>query len=177
MSSAIVDQIQHSAIIDDKMSLGLSQNIMQGCINLMTNKTIFFLHKGQFVSDSRSAIGLSHRIEILSISQSTESNYDIGVALRLHNVGDSKWLSSNVVEHGTVKLGVQLMIDGEVIDDSFLRIPLPRDVLPGDYLDINIEIPSSADKNLVSYRLDLVSENVCWFVHLGSQPVVIPAFQ
>ncbi len=105
MSLASVDQGQHQSIVNDRMSLEVSQKILRGCIQLMTNKTIFFLHKGEFVFDSRSAEGLGHRIELLNVTSRRQERLLLSVSLRLHNVGSSIWLSSNIVESGVVRLG------------------------------------------------------------------------
>ncbi len=71
--------------------------------------------------------------------------------------------------------GVQAVgLDGTVVDQDFQRISLPCDVAPGSMVDQQFVVEVPGDGQISALRFDLVSEHVCWFVHLGSQPLSIP---
>ena len=72
---------------------------------------------------------------------------------------------------GRSLLGISLL-DGKrkIIDLDFLRVSLPRDVDPGETVDLTGELPPFEHSGQVGFRLDMVSEGVCWFSDKGSQP-------
>lgn len=135
--------------------------------------TIFFLTKGTFRYDSRSATGLTHRIEVLAHDNEGRVGEPVEVAVRLTNTGASTWLHENRGDTGVVKVGVHLYAaGGALLDLDFARHRLEADLPPGGSVDVRFPVVFS---EAGSYRLaiDLVSEKIAWFENLGSQPQTI----
>ncbi len=59
-----------------------------------------------------------------------------------------------------------------VYDDG--RAPLPRDVAPGEELDLTLGIKTPAAPGRYRLELDLVHEGVAWFAHQGSRATSFP---
>ena len=61
----------------------------------------------------------------------------------------------------------------EEVNYDYFRHPLPGNngLLPGQSVDLGVEIPSPLAKGKYFLVFDLVSELVCWFAHNGSQTV------
>jgi len=171
LSDGYVQPDQHRQILNNAMSIETSGQILKSCTQTMSNKTIFFLSKGEFVPDSRSAEGLACAIELL---RREEFEYKLKLSMKILNTGSSKWLCRNFADIGIVKVGVQLLsLDQLLINDSYKRFDLGQDVSPGQQLFIELEIPLPADHGSRLLRIDLVSEDVCWFGHLGSTPLLV----
>jgi hypothetical protein len=78
-----------------------------------------------------------------------------------HNTGQARWLSSPLdgTDVGVVKVGIMRCdADGAVVERDWIRVPLPRDVDPGESVEIACEVPVTS-----SVCVDLVSEHVKWF--------------
>jgi hypothetical protein len=58
------------------------------------------------------------------------------------------------------------------LDDG--RAPLPRDVAPGEDLELTLGIKTPAAPGRYRLELDLVHEGVAWFANQGSQPMSFP---
>ena len=83
------------------------------------------------------------------------------------------WLKQNIYDIGVVKLGGHLYTqDGRSLNYDFFRYPLPREVFPGEVLEIDcsLALPQKGDYLLT---FDLVSEHICWFELQGSKPLQI----
>lgn len=136
----------------------------------MIGQTIFFLHKGEIVRDSRSHIGLAHTLDLSGSTSKIACGEAVELLVTAHNTGLSRWLSTNVHGVGVVNLGAHLY-DGtdRLLYLDFYRRGLGRDVLPGETVQLNASIPFQK-KGTFKLALDLVSEGVCWFENLGCQP-------
>jgi SAM-dependent methyltransferase len=91
----------------------------------------------------------------------------------LSNEGDTVWLKG-LGDPGTVSLGCQLVGgDGTVVSRDYYRAHLPRDVAPGESVEIALEVhlPLEGEHGL---KLDLVDERVCWFEEVGSPAAFVP---
>jgi len=91
--------------------------------------------------------------------------------LRVENVGLSRWpaKSKAVGERGTVSLGAHLLkMDEDEVDWDYGRAGLPRDMEPGDSLDIEFKLraPTTAGNYIVEF--DMVAEHITWFEDHGS---------
>ena len=92
------------------------------------------------------------------------------------NTGSATWLPE-VVERGTVRLGVQVLLpDGSLVTRDHQRVPLrwnqTRPVAPGQSVtvDFNVVAPPQ-DRYLLAF--DLVSEHVVWFADAGNGPAQV----
>lgn len=150
----------------------LPRKIRPGIVEAMQRTTIFFLTKGTSSYDSRSHIGLGHRIEVLEYTNG-RAGEPIQITLRLTNTGITKWLHENIRDIGVVMVGFHLYdADGRLLDLSFGRGRLEAEVLPGQTVvtQVPVVFPQAGTYQLA---IDLVSEHVCWFEHLGCQPQTI----
>lgn len=130
---------------------------------------VFFLHKGPLQLDSRSPEGLRHQLELGPVPASIESGAMLEVQVEISNTGTARWLGESRDQIGVVFLAVQ-RVDadgGEAVD--VVRLPLGRDVAPGERLELRVRVPL-ADPGLAKLRFDLVAERVAWFERLGSRP-------
>ncbi len=87
------------------------------------------------------------------------------------NAGDTLWICGTGGV-GTVRLGIQLLTpERRLIDMDYARIDLPRNVRPGEAIQLAVGIDLPHPQTGYVIKLDLVDEQVCWFGDVGSQPV------
>jgi hypothetical protein len=93
---------------------------------------------------------------------------DVTLAARVRNTGNTLWRAGEK-RRGTVALGGHLHAGQQLLALDFLRVPLPRDVAPGETLalDVSFKAPSEAGRYVV--ELDMVDEGITWFAARGSQ--------
>jgi SAM-dependent methyltransferase len=92
--------------------------------------------------------------------------------VRLENLGDTTWLSAPDPVGGYVNLGGHLLDgSGGMLQHGFFAQALPRDVAPGEAVELvaRLRVPERPGRFRVA--LDLVDERVVWFEQAGS-PVV-----
>jgi hypothetical protein len=94
--------------------------------------------------------------------------------VELANIGDSVWLSEPNEFGGFVTVGCKLLHpDGRLIDDTIGRTILPRDVLPGEHIQVrmSIAIPDRIGAGAYVLRVDAINELIAWFADLsGNHP-------
>jgi SAM-dependent methyltransferase len=92
------------------------------------------------------------------------------LVLRVTNEGRLVWTAGDTERTGTVCLGCRLFApDGRKLDELSGRTPIPRDVAPGESLELTVLYPwpdSGAPGARLS--LDLVSQGRFWFSRQGS---------
>jgi SAM-dependent methyltransferase len=89
--------------------------------------------------------------------------------LSITNAGTLTWKARGRRFGGQVTCGLKVFTeDGRLVREDLGRTPLPRDVGPGEAIDIEMTI--QADLAPGRYRLlhDMVVEGVSWFEHYGS---------
>jgi hypothetical protein len=151
----------------------LKATIWNNTVNTMTNRAIFFLHKGPFVRDSRSHVGLAHHIDIGPREYVIEQGQPLRLDVKVSNVGDATWLHTNTAIFGIVRLATHLYDrEGNLLELDFSRHDLPATVAAGQAVQMQVQerLPGPG-----TYRvgIDLVSEGVTWFENVGSSPVQI----
>jgi SAM-dependent methyltransferase len=102
------------------------------------------------------------------------------VTAACENTGESTWVSAVQPTGGHVSFGVKIVRgDGRLVDDLRGRKALPRDVRPGEAVDVETSVTLEGLPR-GRYRLvfDMVAERVAWFGDLGSptaeHPVEVP---
>ena len=167
----------YSLSLDEYLSLvDMSRIGVRGREALMTgtvSMSMFFLHKGPFVYDSRYRSCLS-----ASIKSPAEVTATVGVPVTLTmvctNSGRGRWLSRVPDDDLVGKVNVALIRcdeTGAPVDRNWRRVPLPRDVEPGESIEIACEIVFEAPDRFV-LRAELVSELVAWF-EATSDPIAV----
>ena len=139
----------------------------------MTNRAVFFLHKGPLGRDSRSHIGLRHTVVAHQAWYKGAAGHPIEMAFTLTNTGQSTWLHVNDEIFGIVRLAAHLYeADGHLLSIDFFRHDLPRSVKPGETLHLTVPVVLPPPGR---YRLafDLVAEGVTWFENVGSAPALV----
>jgi len=134
---------------------------------------LFCLEKGgerELTSGSAPPDLLDARIVLAPSPERHERGEPLRVTAICRNTGRSTWLARHRELGGYVSLGVKVLAeDGRLLDDRVGRRPLPRDIRPGE----SVEVETAIDLTRFSagrYRLvvDLVNERVAWFQDLGS---------
>lgn len=149
-------------------------------------RSIFTLHKGPFVPDSRlshvakgggaqasAAKDLQYVMTVERRDYRARPGEKITINVNIANTGSVTWLHDNIVDYAVVKTGGHLY-DGDMklLDLDFLRSLFPRDVAPGQKIvqDVSFSLDKPGRYKLV---LDLVSERITWFEASGSKPLCL----
>jgi len=139
----------------------------------MTNHTLFFLYKGDFIPDSRIRNGLSHVIKTDKKSFEISKRETLSLALKISNKGKNKWLHESLNYIGTVRIGTHLLGENnKLLAFDYTRYDLPKTILPGETFFHNIEVRFDREGHY-TLAIDMVSEAICWFEDLGSLPCYI----
>ncbi len=93
--------------------------------------------------------------------------------LRLENSGGKTWSAgSDDTGQGAVQLGAHLLrADEEEISWDYGRAPLPRDLSPGEFIDLEIRLQAPATAGRFIIEFDMVEEQRAWFEDYGSPTV------
>jgi SAM-dependent methyltransferase len=133
---------------------------------------VLVLAKGEPRVDSRNPHTLAARIELLGPPRvGGRAGQQVDVPVRVTNLGDTHWLAeADPLAGGYVSLGGHLLDEqGRLVKGAFFACPLPRDVAPGE--TVEIEARPHLPERLGRFRmaLDLVVEKTVWFEQCGSQ--------
>jgi hypothetical protein len=163
----------YNALIETDNDPHVKEIISADAQNVMKRKTIFFLYKGIAIKDSRGSIGLSHTMRTDKNQYTVNTQEDLSISFELTNTGGSVWLCRNTSDLGVVKLGAHLYDETQtLIDLDFFRKTLVENIGPGEKISLTATL-TFAHSGQYTLVFDLVSEGVCWFEHMGSQPVSV----
>jgi len=96
------------------------------------------------------------------------------VRLRATNLGNTRWLHAPRPGGGHVSLGGHLLDERRTVRDrDYLRAPLPRDVPPGEAIELSVALPLPGGRGRWAVELDLVDEGIAWFADRGSPTVTV----
>ena len=97
----------------------------------------------------------------------------MNLAITIRNAGDTLWLSGQTLRAGVVMPGVKVVDErGEIISEVHGHPMLPRAVVPGQTIAIDVPCPVPLVAGAYTLKLDLVDQHVCWFEERGSQPLL-----
>lgn len=88
---------------------------------------------------------------------------------RVRNEGDTLWLAEERPEGGFVTLGASVYGEqGRLVERAVVDGRLPRDVAPGEEVELEGRLQMPALPGRYRLKLDLVDEHVGWFAQFGS---------
>lgn len=130
--------------------------------------------KGTRVYTSKGPNLLSARIEPRMRRGDLKAGEPWTAALRVHNIGDTLWLHKTVDGVGEVRIGFQLKSAERVLlNENYHRAALPRDLAPGESVDIETVLPPVTAPGDYILEIDGVSEGIIWFKDLTYNPEVV----
>jgi len=136
----------------------------------MTSQTVFFLHKGPYVPDSRDIYGLAYALRLEKREFAIKVGEALSFSVQVQNTGSAVWLTDNVKGIGIVKVGSRLFdANGHLLRADFSRHQFDKNILPGETAQSQVSL-SFPEKGQYTVAFDLVSEGVCWFETFGSTP-------
>jgi SAM-dependent methyltransferase len=106
------------------------------------------------------------------------------ITLSIRNVGDTRWLAAEGA--GWTRVGAHLSRTQEVggrdggadaaslVNYDWVRAALPRDIAPGETVDVAITLPPIAAPGRYTIEFDLVIEGVAWFATRESAALLVP---
>lgn len=93
----------------------------------------------------------------------------IALDVRVDNAGNTLWLHEPRARGGQVALGAHLRdAAAKLLTLDFLRVPLPRDVPPGDRVELRFDLRLPDEPGRYLLELDMVDEGLEWFAASGS---------
>jgi SAM-dependent methyltransferase len=96
----------------------------------------------------------------------------VRAAVRLTNTGRQAWTHASEPRPNTVSVAGHLLDgDGRMHARDVLHQPLPRDIAPGETVDVDLALRGPLEPGAYRLKLDLVLEHVCWFEQRGSTPL------
>jgi 2-polyprenyl-3-methyl-5-hydroxy-6-metoxy-1,4-benzoquinol methylase len=167
----------YSLSIDEYLSLvDMSRLGVRAREALMTGSvamSLFFLQKGTFSYDSRYRLGLSAAIQA-PVSLDATLGVPVTLDVVCTNAGRGRWLSRPAGDDLLGKVNLALVRcdeSGAPINRNWRRVPLSRDVEPGESIHIVCELVFDAPGTLW-LRAEIVSELVAW-LDAPSNPIAV----
>ena len=104
------------------------------------------------------------RIEIVDAPARTEVIERFKIACTVRNEGAVTWQVSSKDGIGLVRLGAHLLDErGNLLERDFGRADLPRDINPGEEVEIVITLEAPERGTRCQVELDMVLEGIRWF--------------
>jgi Protein of unknown function (DUF1698) len=124
--------------------------------------------------DAAAPAALKHFVAELNLKEAprtARASAELTFRLQVENVGLARWPASGDegTDKGAVHLGSHLLTESEEeVDWDYGRARLPRDLEPGEAVDLQLKVrlPATAGKYIVEF--DMVAEHVTWFEDHGS---------
>lgn len=93
----------------------------------------------------------------------------IRLTARIENCAETVWLTEGRAGRGFVRLGAHLL-NGDRADvaHDYGRAELPRDLVQGDAVDVELNLKAPSEPGIYTVELDMVNEGMCWFAQKGS---------
>ncbi|MEP6568950.1 MAG: methyltransferase domain-containing protein [Acidobacteriota bacterium] len=125
------------------------------------------------VPDSRNPGVLRAEFTVIEPSPpSAAARARINLKLTITNAGDTLWLSGQTVRAGIVMPGIRIIDErGTIVNELHGQPMLPRSVVPGQSVTLDIQFPAPNEPGPYRVKIDLVDQHICWFEERGSQPL------
>jgi SAM-dependent methyltransferase len=137
---------------------------------------IIIFTKGEPRIDSRNPRELRAAIEVpaTALALTGVASGTLRFQARATNTGDTIWLHEKQDVGGYVMLGGHLWsAERKRLHAGYLRAALPRDVMPGQSVEVEVALPLPDETGRFFVQLDMVDEFVAWFEQCGSSTVEI----
>lgn len=171
------DFVSVNGLFERELIEGQSLPIEQPAVNYLLCKKVSALPaSGKSVPDSRAPGILRARINVHGEwTGRVQAGGQLQLNFEVENTGDTLWLVSRAALKGTVRCGVKILDEtGATIDEIHGRPPLPRALAPGERVSLMLTHPAPLAPGNYKLKLDLISQDICWFEQHGSQPLVLP---
>ena len=135
-------------------------------------RAILVCRKSAAYPDSRALHFLSAAIRLVEPPAAARPGEELTFRARVENTGFARWLAGG--EEGTSRGAVRLtahLIAGEDEEDVtpyYAGAVLPRDVAPGEALEVELRLRAPERPGRYTLEFDMVSEHLSWFEDLGS---------
>jgi tRNA (mo5U34)-methyltransferase len=124
--------------------------------------------------DKEPDLALKHFVADLKLHEAprtARASTELTFRLQVENIGLARWPASGdaCTDKGAVHLGSHLLRDTEEeVEWDYGRARLPRDLEPGDTveLELKVRLPENPGRYIVEF--DMVAEHVTWFEDHGS---------
>ena len=164
VESAMTSSADDWMAVDDQAPNYLASNL----IRTMFSHPILICRKGSLRIDSSMPGRLLAAIEPFL----ARTGGRVHGSVRVQNCGDTVWLAGEHVGH--VRLGIQLLTEErKLINQDFCRFPLPRDISPGELIEIGVDFQLPDATTTYLLKVDLVDEGIAWFVDAGSRTAYV----
>jgi tRNA (mo5U34)-methyltransferase len=110
-------------------------------------------------------------LKLKDVPRSAHASAELTFRVQVGNIGLARWPASGEggTDKGAVHLGSHLLRETEEeVEWDYGRARLPRDVEPGDTVDLelHVRLPEKSGRYIVEF--DMVAEHVTWFEDHGS---------
>jgi ubiquinone/menaquinone biosynthesis C-methylase UbiE len=93
---------------------------------------------------------------------------EVQLRTRVSNLGNTLWRQGRE-QRGTVALGGHLFSQDALLELDFLRAALPKDVAPGESVELPLVFRAPERAGTYLLELDMVDEGIAWFEKRGSR--------
>jgi 2-polyprenyl-3-methyl-5-hydroxy-6-metoxy-1,4-benzoquinol methylase len=130
------------------------------------------------ISDSRNPGLLRAEWTILSDwARRVSAGSRIELEISIKNTGDTVWVVSKAPLVGRVRLGLKIIDDRQQVVHEVHGLPrLQQAVVPSASVVLNVACDAPTRKGQYTFKLDLLSQDICWFEDRGS-PTLELAFE
>lgn len=140
---------------------------------VQTDRVVVACHKREPYPDSRAVNYLAAQLTLLSAPAGVQSGETLRFQLRAENVGYARWLKGESASDEAAVHLVAHLLDEQEEPVSWYHAGafLPRDVAPGEAVELYIDVAAPTQPGNYMLMFDMVSEHLAWFEDLGSQTV------
>ncbi|PYS22478.1 MAG: hypothetical protein DMF72_13160 [Acidobacteria bacterium] len=138
---------------------------------VQNDRAVFACHKRVAFPDSRSVSYLGSKLSLVSGPTHCRPGEVMRFQVRAENTGYARWLrgSEQGTERGDVHLVAHLLgEDEEPLSLYHAGAFLPRDIAPGETIEIEISLRAPDPPGNYQLAFDMVSEHLAWFEDLGA---------
>lgn len=137
-----------------------------------SDRAIVACRKREPYLDSRAIAYLGSNLSLISGPSQCRAGEVVSFHIRAANTGHARWRrgSEQETKTGDVHLVAHLLTENEqVISWYHAGAFLPRDVAPGETVEVKIDLPAPEKAGNYLLEFDMVAEHLAWFEDLGAE--------